>query len=303
MKKIFLLLLLSSLSYAGVEVNKQSSDISNFSFSASVAANALTISAKTKAGVDASAGNPASIAFRNSSSTSTQYNSRQITGALSIVVPSTATLGQNSGVSEPTYIYAQDNSGTVQLCVTTSGVFDEGSTQTSTTISVSANSRGTLYCTSGVTGPVRLVGRLFSNQTVAGTWASSPTEISVSPFRKDAITAASTGGVQFVFLTYYSGSRGTDCTSSPCNVTTSVAGVTVTRVSAGVYTINYPVGTFSAAPVCTGVGVTSTGTGVIDPQANNSMDTATASTWNTANASSPSSNVDSAGGILCVGTK
>src|SRR6185436_6868157 len=72
--------------------------IQNLSLAFSVAASALTIAYKTRAGANASATDPISVAMRNATLATMDFNVRNITAALSLVVPSTATLGHTSAV-------------------------------------------------------------------------------------------------------------------------------------------------------------------------------------------------------------
>lgn len=49
---------------------------------------------------------------------------------------------------------------------------------------------------------------------------------------------------------FYTTSFGTVCSASPCGITTSLSGATITRAATGNYTLNFPSGTFSSAPTC-----------------------------------------------------
>jgi hypothetical protein len=107
------------------------------------------------------------------------YNQRSAMAATSLVVASTATLGTQSAVQAYLYVYALDNAGTVELAISQS-LFNDGTVQSSTTMSGSATSPSTIYSTSGRTSvPVRLIGRLSSTQATAGTWATAPAEIAL----------------------------------------------------------------------------------------------------------------------------
>jgi hypothetical protein len=161
----------------------QSYEINNLGASVVSAANALTIALKTKSGSDPSAGSPVKIGFK-SSATNGQYNQRTVSGALSMAVSSGSTLGQSNLTTEYGYIYAIDNAGTVELAVS-SKQFDDGALLTTTAEggAGAADGRYTIYSTSARTSvPSRLIGRFKSSQTVAGTWALQPSEISIWPF-------------------------------------------------------------------------------------------------------------------------
>lgn len=155
---------------------------SNISITTSVASNALTVSLKAFSGSDASATNPIKIRFRSSSLSDGVPVVRSVTGALSVVVPSTTTLGTTNGVAEFIYLYAIDNAGAVELALSADAFPDEGATLNTTAIS-GGSSRGTLYSTAARTGvAIRLLGRIQITEATAGTWASNATAISVAPF-------------------------------------------------------------------------------------------------------------------------
>lgn len=154
-------------------------DNKNYSITATVAANALTITLKTKAGATPDSTSPVVIGFRNPTTATGDYETVSVVAATTIVVPSTATLGQVSGATEQTYVYLLNNSGTGELLVTTTPI-GEQLAQTSTTISAGATSRTGIYSTTGRTSKaVRLLGIVQSTQTTAGTWATAPSQISI----------------------------------------------------------------------------------------------------------------------------
>ena len=71
-----------------VQLGAQSQyDAINYSLSASVAGNALTIALKTQAGTDPTSRDVSKISFRSSTLTSGAFNQRSITSALSITIP------------------------------------------------------------------------------------------------------------------------------------------------------------------------------------------------------------------------
>jgi hypothetical protein len=77
--------------------------------------------------------------------------------------------------------------------------------------------------------------------------ANSPCPAAPMPLLKHAVTTSSAGVERVERVTV----RPT-CTSSPCTILTSTPAVTsVTRQSAGKYTVNFASGTFSAIPTCT----------------------------------------------------
>ncbi len=175
--------------------SSNSREITNASLTATVGSNALTIALKSNAGTDASATDPVYIAFRSATVTSGVYVRRSVTAALSVVVSSGSTLGTANAVAADIYVYAIDNAGTVELAVSRSK-FDEGSVQTTTAEGAggAADSAAVLYSTTQRTSvPVRLIGRLTSTQTTAGTWASAISVISLPPFDMSDVSMSATG--------------------------------------------------------------------------------------------------------------
>lgn len=157
-------------------------DIKNLTLATSVGSSALTIALKNKAGNDPSGGDAVSIAFRNATSATGTYNVRSVTSALSVTVSSGSTLGTNNNAQAYLYVYALDNSGTVELAVSQK-LFDDGSIQSTTAEggAGAADSSTVLYSTTARSNvPIRLIGRLSSTQTTAGTWASNMSEITLT---------------------------------------------------------------------------------------------------------------------------
>ena len=140
------------------------------SITATVAANALTLGLQ-----------PAVLDFRSSTLTSGAPNKRTIASALSLVVPSGATLGTISTVASRLVLLAIDNAGTIELavCNIAGGLnLDETSLINTTAISSAATAANVVYSTTARTGvPFRVVGFVDSTQATAGTWASAPSLI------------------------------------------------------------------------------------------------------------------------------
>lgn len=171
----------------GAGSTDSSTELTNLGLSASVASNALTIALKQSDGsTDPSTGDDAvKIGFRSSTATTGGYVQRSITSALSVVISSGSTLGSTDGDINWVYVYAIDNAGTVELAVSGTRINDEG-TLINTTAEGGAgasDSKYAIYSTTARTGVAcRLIGRVKSTQTTAGTWAASPSEVSVFPF-------------------------------------------------------------------------------------------------------------------------
>lgn len=227
----------------------QSYELSNLTLTASVSSNALTVALKTKAGSDPAATNAGTvkIGFRNSTAATGTYNQRTVTSALSLTVSSGSTLGTQSGVTGYIYVYAIDNAGTVVLGIS-STLFDEGTVQSSTAEggAGAADSYNVMYSTAAQTSkPIRLIGRLKSSQSTAGTWASSMTEVSLAPFNRGAVTSDSTSleRIERAYIT--NGGSAAVSTQSGSWISS------VSRSSAGIVAITVVTGVFSATPTCT----------------------------------------------------
>jgi hypothetical protein len=73
-----------------------------------------------------------------------------------------------------------------------------------------------------------------------------------APLLVGSVTSTSAGADKIVAGEFYTTTKGTVCSSSPCTINGSDPGVSsVTRIGAGDYTINFVAGTFSAKPICT----------------------------------------------------
>ena len=136
----------------------------------SVAASALTCTL-----------NPTSLDFRSATIGSGTVVTRAIGSAISVVVPSTATLGTVSAVQSRIVLLAIDNAGTVELAVVNiAGGNDltETGVISTTAISATATASNVIYSTTARTGvSYRVVGYVESTQATAGTWATAPSTI------------------------------------------------------------------------------------------------------------------------------
>ena len=137
---------------------------------ASVASNALTVGL-----------NPATLDFRAPSLTNGVPNTRNIASALSLTVPSSATLGTVSGQAARLVLLAIDNAGTVELAIVNlagGNNLDETTLISNTAISAAATSASVIYSTTARTNvPFRVVGFIDITEATAGTWATAPTTI------------------------------------------------------------------------------------------------------------------------------
>lgn len=219
----------------------------NYTIVSSLAANAVTFSVKTLAGTDPSTTDPVYLYFRDGTATTGGYVKRSITSALSVTVSSGSTLGHRSGVDCFGYGYFLDNSGTVELAISGSRVFDEGALQTTTAEggAGAADSLTTLYSTTARTSKPILFGwRFKSNQVTAGTWASALLELSLTPvseLEKRSEVSVDTGnglGAVNTKIRIFSNTKrniGTDITYA----TSANNGASFTINTPGVYAITY----------------------------------------------------------------
>ena len=134
---------------------------------ATVASNALTV------GINAN-----SLQFRSATLTTGVPITPTAFSALSLVVPSTATLGTVSAVQSQLVLVVLYNAGTPALgIVNISGGtnLDETTLLSTTAIIAGSNSASVVYSASAITSsPFRVVGTVVSTQATAGTWATTP---------------------------------------------------------------------------------------------------------------------------------
>jgi hypothetical protein len=137
---------------------------------ASVASSALTVTL-----------NPIALDFRSSTLTSGTVNRRTVSSAISVVVPSTATLGTVNATQSRIIVLAIDNAGTVELAVVNiagGNNLNETTLISTTAISTAADSDNVIYSTTARTSVAfRVVGYIESTQATAGTWATAPSTI------------------------------------------------------------------------------------------------------------------------------
>jgi hypothetical protein len=158
----------------------------NLTLNCSTASNALTCAVKDRNGNDPSSASPVILAFRDPTITGGDPIPRAITGALSVTVPSGATVGTVSNQANRFWVADFDNAGTPVLCVYNSlnaagpsiVAWDETSLASGTAIAGGSNSSQTWYCSGAVTAKsFRILGYVESTQATAGTWSSAPSKI------------------------------------------------------------------------------------------------------------------------------
>lgn len=141
------------------------------SIAATVSANALT--ATTAATV---------LDFRSATLTSGTVISQVAVPALTLTVPSGATLGTVSGQAARLILLVAYNNGSPVLCVSNlaGGLkLDETNLISPTAISAGATSSTVIYSASAVAAnsPYRVIGMVDITEATAGTWATAPTTV------------------------------------------------------------------------------------------------------------------------------
>lgn len=153
--------------------------VENLGIVCSTSSNALTINVKTSDGSVPAIGNSVKLGFRSSSLTSGLVSLVEISSPLAMTISAGSTLGHTSGVDLYVYVYAINYNGVAELAV--SGTIYQENDVVSTTAEGAAGGADTLATIYSITArtnvPIRLIARLTSNQTVAGTWAAMPIEI------------------------------------------------------------------------------------------------------------------------------
>ena len=175
----------------------------NLGLASSAAGSALTITVNGANGSTPSATNPVFVPFRSTTLATGAPNWTAITSALSITIPSAATLGVVNSPGVPNvstipfriWIFMAYNGGTPELAVATCSNVAAGAPysltiypcaqwehvlQTTTTISGFATSSGTLYAATGVSNDsLRIIGYCDYSGGLAtpGSWASACTNL------------------------------------------------------------------------------------------------------------------------------
>lgn len=160
----------------------------NFGTSHSVSSNALTLALKNARGDDPSNADPVSLHFPSSTASSGTPVWREVAAALSVTIPSGATLGHNDGLKQYIYLYALDNDGTVVLGVSFKYFGAHGIAST-TALSTSADSGTVMYSASALTSkPFVCLDYREVTEATAGTWATAPSAVHLAPFTLPVIS-------------------------------------------------------------------------------------------------------------------
>ena len=207
---------------------------------ATVAANALTLTS-----------NATSFDFRSSALTSGTVSTRTIPAPISLVVPSTATLGTVNAVVSRLLLLAIDNAGTVELAITNlaGGLqLDETNLISTTAISAAATSASVIYSTTARTNVAyRVVGFIDITEATAGTWATASSQI--QGIGGQALASLSSIGygqiVRDVTASRSTGTVFTNTTGKPitftvvCNIGAGGTVIAQVNTGSGFTTVNY----------------------------------------------------------------
>ena len=187
---------------AGAEPTMQTPTAQIESITATVGSSALTVGLQ-----------PTVLAFRNATLTDGAPTTVTIGSALSLVVPSGATLGTVNAIQSRQILVAINNSGTGELAIVNiagGSNLDETTLISTTTIGTGSDANNIFYSTTGRSNvPFRVVGFVDSTQAAAGTWDTSPTVI--QGVGGNALTAMSSIGYGQTWQDV-SGSRSTSTT-------------------------------------------------------------------------------------------
>ena len=173
------------------------SSAQNYTLTASVGSNALTIALKTKAGTDPTASDPVKVSFRNATDATGDYTTLTITSALSFVVSAGSTLGSVSGNNLSLWVYLFNDGGTPRLGASGT-LFNEGIVKSSTAEggAGAADSNRIIYTGTAVTNKAFRVIGLMKVINTTGNWTTAPSVIFLDPIKEQnaAVRYASSAG-------------------------------------------------------------------------------------------------------------
>jgi hypothetical protein len=157
----------------------------NGTFTASVAGNALTVAIKTKAGTGPSATDPVLVVFRSATAADGTYSVVSITAATSLTVSSGSTLGTVNAQAARLVVMLINNAGTAELAIANQA----GGTNLDETGVISTTAEGgagaadsatVVYSTTARNNVAyRAVGLIDITEATAGTWATSPSRLTL----------------------------------------------------------------------------------------------------------------------------
>jgi len=152
-------------------------DAKNYSLATSVATSALTVSLKDMGGSDPSALSAVNLAFRSTTAATGSSSIVSVTAALSVVIPSSTTIGTRNGKDEMIHVYAINNAGTVELALSLTKQ-DVSSVLSTTAISGGSSSTAIYSTTARTNVAARYLGQFVVTEATAGTWANNASIVS-----------------------------------------------------------------------------------------------------------------------------
>lgn len=156
----------------------------NLGLSTTVGGGALTINVTQSSGIAPTASAPVQVPFRSTTLATGTVTWSSITSALSLIIPSGATLGTTNNIPYRVWIFLEANAGTpaigVATCSNATTIFGctawESTLKTSISIGAGSGTGGVLYATTGVAlDAVRIVGYcdFATGQATAGVWTNN----------------------------------------------------------------------------------------------------------------------------------
>jgi hypothetical protein len=153
----------------------------NYGLSTSVAAGALTVALKTNAGSDASSSDKINFTYSSNGTTSATYTAVEITGAVSLAITASATLGFTTTAANRVFVYGYYNTATssVKLAVSAREDLDNGNKFTTTAMGASADNGLALYATAALSVAPRLLGWIQAALNSSKQWQTA-TKVNVT---------------------------------------------------------------------------------------------------------------------------
>lgn len=199
---------------------------------------------------------PRTIDFRNTTLNNGLTNSRNVTSAISLVIPNGATLGTTNATLGRIAVLAIYGPTAVEVAVTNisnGSNLDETGLINTTAISAASTSATAIYSTTARAGvPYRIMGFVESTQPTAGIWSTSPSLVQGSGGRALAILDRYSG---FAF-----GATWQNVTASRALATT-YTNTTGSCIAVSVTCIPSTAGQFFSATLASGVDTANTGAG------------------------------------------
>ena len=182
-------------------IGQKAGALENVGLSITMAANAVTVSLKGADGNAPSTDNPVFITFRSATASAGTPTKIAVTSAVSLTIPSGATLGTANNIPSRIWIVALNNAGAIELAVINCVTYGSNLALSVTplkhmlaitsAIGTASDSAGVFYATSNHSPglPYVVLGAFDSIQVTPGTWAAAADNIHVDPpFRPGDVT-------------------------------------------------------------------------------------------------------------------